>query len=556
MKLRGAGLRFHGSCLVASGLVLASAACAQPYRLPEAELQREAALIDALTEPIGHAQSAGLASRLASLKRDLDENPYSDILRKKWNDLNRPLEWPPPASDAAFLRRAWLDLCGSIPPADEVAAFLADQRVAKRVALIDRLLSSPEYAQTLAGDLVNWLKVEVGEDDVAAAGFRRWLEASIARNAPWNALMREMLTEEGASLQHAAAGWMSGGADCRIRKAVAASAVFLGRSLHCAQCHDDPFGDATQMQVFGLAAVFAQPGEARLPMHYKYRDGVPGQILQKAWVPGKEWSVGLGARAGLAEWLTGGARSQFASAIAWGVWKRLFGQVSETQRGRDWEPASGEVRDDETALIKQSQKYVFTGSECTPAPAEPTVVEELAADPDGAALLQGLAALLIRLDYDLREFHRVLCNTRAYQREARASEAQIQLGDAPVRSPLLRRLSRSQIWNSLRIVARGKVSGSVGPGLLGDDTLRSPSLPLSPGLTRWMMNGEAVREAARGLSASQGGKDNVDEIFMAILSRKPGAEEAAAARRMMHSGGDEEGVAWALLNTAEFLFSR
>src|SRR3954451_8589230 len=45
-----------------------------------------------------------------------------------------------PASDAEFLRRAYLDLAGTIPTAEQARAFLKDAAPAKRQALIDRLL--------------------------------------------------------------------------------------------------------------------------------------------------------------------------------------------------------------------------------------------------------------------------------------------------------------------------------------------------------------------------------------------------------------------------------
>src|SRR5262245_51276908 len=45
-----------------------------------------------------------------------------------------------PAADAEFLRRAWLDLAGMIPPVDEARAFLDDPSPYKRDRLVDRLL--------------------------------------------------------------------------------------------------------------------------------------------------------------------------------------------------------------------------------------------------------------------------------------------------------------------------------------------------------------------------------------------------------------------------------
>src|SRR5262245_30248000 len=55
----------------------------------------------------------------------------------------------PLTTDAEFLRRLYLDLTGTIPPAEETRAFLNDPSPAKRAQLIDRLLTSPEHARHL-----------------------------------------------------------------------------------------------------------------------------------------------------------------------------------------------------------------------------------------------------------------------------------------------------------------------------------------------------------------------------------------------------------------------
>src|SRR5688500_4775219 len=59
------------------------------------------------------------------------------------------IEPAPPAGDAEFLRRAWLDLCGIIPPLNDpdgtsgVRDFLASNDPDKRRRLVERLLARP-----------------------------------------------------------------------------------------------------------------------------------------------------------------------------------------------------------------------------------------------------------------------------------------------------------------------------------------------------------------------------------------------------------------------------
>ena len=57
---------------------------------------------------------------------------------------------PPDATDAEFLRRAYLDITGVIPTAEQAAAFLDDRSPDKRAKLIDELLADPNYGRRMA----------------------------------------------------------------------------------------------------------------------------------------------------------------------------------------------------------------------------------------------------------------------------------------------------------------------------------------------------------------------------------------------------------------------
>src|SRR5262249_19162694 len=70
-------------------------------------------------------------------------NPIDEKNLAKLRALNLPPS--PAAGDAAFLRRAHLDVTGTLPSAAEVDRFLDDKDPKKREALIERLLASPEF---------------------------------------------------------------------------------------------------------------------------------------------------------------------------------------------------------------------------------------------------------------------------------------------------------------------------------------------------------------------------------------------------------------------------
>ena len=52
-----------------------------------------------------------------------------------------------PATEAAFLRRAYLDLVGMVPTYAEARAFLDDEDKDKRAKLVDRLLADERHAR-------------------------------------------------------------------------------------------------------------------------------------------------------------------------------------------------------------------------------------------------------------------------------------------------------------------------------------------------------------------------------------------------------------------------
>lgn len=108
-------------------------------------------------------------------------------------------------SDAVFVRRAYLDLTGTIPTADEAKAFIEDKAPNKRIALIDRLLETPAHADYWSmkwGDILR-IKAEfpVNLWPNAAQAYHRWIHASIVQNKPYDQFARELLTSSGSNFR-------------------------------------------------------------------------------------------------------------------------------------------------------------------------------------------------------------------------------------------------------------------------------------------------------------------------------------------------------------------
>ncbi|MBK8000515.1 MAG: DUF1549 domain-containing protein, partial [Verrucomicrobia bacterium] len=109
-------------------------------------------------------------------------------------------------SDAVFVRRAYLDVIGTLPTAKEARDFIQDPDTKnKRRLLIDRLLERDEFADYWAmkwGDVLR-IKAEfpVNLWPNAAQAYHRWVRASIAANKPYDQFVREMLTASGSNFR-------------------------------------------------------------------------------------------------------------------------------------------------------------------------------------------------------------------------------------------------------------------------------------------------------------------------------------------------------------------
>ncbi len=184
---------------------------------------------------------------------------------------------PPIADDAAFLRRAFLDLTGRIPSAGIARAFLADQDGDKRAKLIDRLLASPEHVRHMAITFdVTWVERR-SDAHVKADAWRDFLHSRFAANAPYTELAASVIAAEGADPKK------NGPAKFLLAREAEPNALtrdvsrmFLGQDLQCAQCHDHPrIDDYTMREYYGVNAF--------LNRSYLFRPDTkkPGVIAEK-----------------------------------------------------------------------------------------------------------------------------------------------------------------------------------------------------------------------------------------------------------------------------------
>ncbi len=163
------------------------------------------------------------------------------------------------ASDAVIIRRTTLDLAGRIPTVAEVKAYIDDPAPDKRQKLVDRLLSSPDFAFHQA----NWFDAILMNENRADDKWLRYLRAAASEDRPWNQMFREMMVPptdvaEDNLDQHAKTFLKK-----RVREpddmANDTSRLFFGVSINCAQCHDHPLvEDWKQDHYFGFKSFFAR----------------------------------------------------------------------------------------------------------------------------------------------------------------------------------------------------------------------------------------------------------------------------------------------------------
>jgi len=108
-------------------------------------------------------------------------------------------------SDAVFVRRAYLDVIGKIPTADEARSFIDDRNPRKRMRLIEELLEREEFADYWAMKWSDVLRIKaefpINLWPNAAQAYHRWVYESIAANKPYDQFVREMLISSGSNFR-------------------------------------------------------------------------------------------------------------------------------------------------------------------------------------------------------------------------------------------------------------------------------------------------------------------------------------------------------------------
>ena len=470
----------------------------------------------------------------------------------------------PLVDDADFLRRVSLDIAGITPTIEEIQAFVADptDRVAKRSAMIEQLLSSPAYVDhwTLKwSDLLLSRRKAITEKGVWA--FRNWIRNAVATNLPYDQFATQLMMATGSTYENPAGNYFR---IAREPKLVMENMtqVFLGTRFNCNQCHDHPFERWTQRQYYELAAYFADVG--RKPIgdgdEIIFTRANPEPVLNpdtnQAASPGFPFNHAGhidpqgSRRKQLAQWLTADENPYFARSAVNRYWSYFLGR--------------GII--DPVDDIRASNP------------------------PSNPQLLDALTQDFIDHDYDLKRLIRLICNSATYQRSLTTNkwndDDTINFSHA-----VPRRLTAEQLFDAI-IQATGAPRQLPGVpagfraaqlpdpqvdvaflDMFGRPPRESPcecerSSDVSLGQTLNMINGPTISDAiihpqgviASAVKSKATDKQMIETIYLSTLCRNATSAEMQRAIEYFSSVGNQaeaaEYLMWALINSPAFLFNR
>jgi hypothetical protein len=288
-----------------------------------------------------------------------------------WNKLQKlgiqPSEL---ADDATFLRRAYLDVIGTLPTAEAARKFLADTAFDKRARLVDELLARPEYVDYWSMRWADLLRVDqLTITPQGAVAMTRWLRKQFAANLPYDQFVRDILIVQGnTQAEGPAALYKAFDTPEAVSRSI--SQLFLGVRIECAQCHHHPSEKWAQADYFGWTGFFTgitrKPlptgGEAIIsrgvadPKHPRTGEIIPTQALGAE--PANFSNVGDRRRV-LADWMTSAANPFFTRMIVNRLWAHYMGHglIMPIDDLRNTNPATNELLLDALCLSMQEARY-------------------------------------------------------------------------------------------------------------------------------------------------------------------------------------------------------
>jgi hypothetical protein len=454
-------------------------------------------------------------------------------------------------SDAVFLRRAYLDLTGTLPPAKRAENFIQDPSPTKRADLVTALMQQDAFVDYWTLKWCDLLRVKaefpINLWPNGVQAYARWIHDAVAQNMSYDTFARTLLTSSGSNFREPAVNFyraVQGDEPATLASAVALT--FMGTRLN-----HWPTEQRTQFET--IFSQMAFKGTAEWKETIVYHDPAPHAPLAITFPDGLALTVPAGQdpRSVFANWLLSPGNPWFARNIANRTWSWFFGQglIHEAD----------DIRPDNPPVHPKVLKYLETE--------------------------------LVNSGYDLRHLFSIILNSNTYQQQ---SQPRASLPDATrwfARYPL-RRLDAEVLLDALCDFSghHDTYSSQIPEPFtfiptknrniaLTDGSITSPFLKMfgrpgrdtgleserTRGITKdqrlHLINSSHVfnkiNRSEKAFHSSKRPDHALNQLYLTILSRYPTEKERAVAAAYMKTARGRSGkqdLLWALVNSKEFLY--
>lgn len=520
-------------------------------------------------------------------------NRIDDLVRAKAGDV----PFAETADDAGFLRRVTLDLSGNIPTAGEVSEFLADKSKGKRKELIDRLIAGDQFAAHWTERFSVMLLERLDQGKVPKGEWVKFLKQTLRKKPLWDVMIRQMIEANGQGVGRPAMKFLGTVDHHAMTENIAR--LLLGMDLTCAKCHDHPsVNEWKQAHYWGLFAYLNQTKQATHKKEEKVYlvEGLAGKKVEFESVFDLE-KMSTGPR------LPNGAEveiPQFEKGEEYE--KPAEDGLPAVPKFRPRERLAKDLTAKENELFSRNSVnriwFLLMGRGLS----HPLDQMHRKNSPSHPKLLELLAGEFVSHGFDLKWLLREIMLSETYQRSSRLPEGVTKVEPASYRVTSPKGLTPEQL---LRAVLRATGNTKHAKGLKVDPEAKKfdrkgyftgsnvelpPSLAemeaifiqtfgrppgeaevdFSPGVNKslFLMNDRLIEHWLKPragnlidrLSKMDAPDAMAKEMYLAVLSRLPEKEEAIwiadyLARNEPRRTAALGDLAWALLNSAEFMFN-